>query len=70
MALITAVSEYCDVCKTTTKRCQYYPAGRSRRHSKYLECDRNDPRSPKGLQSKNPQYCSECDREQNQPKSY
>jgi hypothetical protein len=60
--MITTTLEYCDVCKTETKRCQYYPAGRSRRHGKCLECDRKDPRNPEAYQSKDSRYCCECDR--------
>jgi len=53
--------EYCDVCKTDTKRCQYYPAGRSRQHGKCLECDQKDPRTPQARQNRDNRYCSECD---------
>jgi hypothetical protein len=55
-------TDYCDVCKTQTARCQYYPAGRSRQHAKCLACDRADPRNAAGLQSTDPRYCNECDR--------
>ena len=57
-----AVSEYCDVCKTATKRCEYYPAGRSRKHGMCLECDARNPRNPVGYRSADPRYCIECDR--------
>ena len=68
--MILATSEYCDVCRISTKHCEYYPAGRSRRHGKCLECDRKDPRSAKGFEKKDVRYCSECNRQENQPKSH
>ena len=64
--MISTAPEYCDVCKLNTPRCQYYPAGRSRRHGKCLECDRKDPRSPQGSRSKDSRYCLECDRSHSQ----
>lgn len=64
--MISTASEYCDVCKAETQRCQYYPAGRSRRHGKCLECDRKDPRTPQGSRTKDARYCLECDRNHNQ----
>jgi hypothetical protein len=70
MALLALASEYCDPCKSSTKRCEYYPAGRSRQHGKCLECDRKDPRTPKGLQRKDARYCYECNREQDQSQSH
>jgi len=54
--------DYCDVCKSETPRCQYYPVGRSRQHGKCLECDRKDPRNPQAYQNKDVRYCTECDR--------
>jgi hypothetical protein len=63
--MISMAAEYCDVCKTETKRCEYYPAGRSRRHGKCLECDRKDPRAPAGSRAKDGRYCLECDRNHN-----
>ena len=54
-------AQYCDVCKADTKRCQYYPAGRSRQHGKCLECDRKDPRTPQARHNRDNRYCSECD---------
>ena len=62
--MLSMAAEYCETCKIDTKRCEYYPAGRSRRHGKCLECDRKDPRSPKGFGSKDARYCNECDRSQ------
>jgi hypothetical protein len=58
----TVVSKYCDVCKTETERCQYYPKGRSRQHDTCLKCDRNDPRTPERYRSRDSRYCTECDR--------
>jgi hypothetical protein len=55
-------SQYCEVCKTNTKRCEYYPKGRSRQHGACLDCDRKDPRHPEGYRSSDPRYCYECDR--------
>jgi hypothetical protein len=55
-------SEQCDICKTETKRCEYYPKGRSRKHGKCLECDAKDPQRPEGYKSRDPRYCYECDR--------
>lgn len=57
-----AVTEFCDVCKAETERCQYYPIGRSRQHGRCLECDRKDARNPTPYQNKDRRYCSECDR--------
>jgi hypothetical protein len=54
-------SKYCDVCKADTKRCQYYPKGRSRQHDKCMECDRKDCRNFEAHQSSDPRYCIECD---------
>ena len=48
---------YCEICKAVTKRCEYYPKGRSRQHGKCLQCDKNDPTHPA---SSNPRYCYEC----------
>ena len=70
MAIFAAASEYCDICTTPTKRCEYYPAGRSRRHGKCLECDRKDPRTPKDFQRKDVRYCYECNRAQDHPRSH
>lgn len=67
MALFSAASEYCDICKIATKRCEYYPPGRSRRHGKCLECDRKDPRTPKDFRSKDARYCCACDRYDSKP---
>ena len=58
----TTILKYCEVCKTETKRCQYYPKGRSRQHDLCLECDRKNPRTPGGHHSSDPRYCAECDR--------
>jgi hypothetical protein len=58
-------TQYCDVCKTETERCQYYPAGRSRQHGKCLECDRKDVRNSRVYVSKDKRYCGECDRTHN-----
>ena len=55
-------SKYCAVCKAVTKRCQYYPKGRSRPHGLCLECDRKDYRNSGVSQSGDPRYCVECDR--------
>ena len=55
------ISKYCDVCKAETKRCQYYPIGRSRQHDVCLECDRKDRRNSEAVSS-DPRYCIECDR--------
>ena len=60
--MIATVTKYCETCKTETKRCQYYPKGRSRAHDLCLECDRKDPRTPEGYRSRDPRYCNECDR--------
>jgi hypothetical protein len=68
MAIFAAAAEYCDVCRSNTKRCEYYPAGRSRRHGKCLECDHKDPRSPVGFKSKDVRYCRECDTSNNAPR--
>jgi len=57
-------SKYCDVCKTDTKRCQYYPKGRSRQHDACLECDRKDRRNSESYGSSDSRYCVECDRNQ------
>lgn len=57
-----AASDYCDVCKTYTSRCQYYPKGRSRQHGTCLECSRNDQRNSGGFQSSDRRYCYQCDR--------
>jgi len=70
MAPFAAASEYCDICKIATKRCEYYPAGRSRRHAKCLECDRKDPRTPNDSQKKDARFCFDCNCQQNQPRSY
>ena len=62
---MTAVfSKYCDVCKADTKRCQYYPKGRSRQHDRCLECDRKDRRNSEAYESSDSRYCVECDRNQ------
>jgi len=53
---------YCETCKRDTKRCQYYPAGRSRQHGKCLECDRNDIRNSGSYKVKDSRYCIDCDR--------
>ena len=55
-------AKYCDVCKADTKRCQYYPKGRSRQHDRCLECDRKDRRNSESHQSSDSRYCVECDR--------
>jgi hypothetical protein len=55
------VLKYCDVCKRETKRCQYYPKGRSRQHDQCLECDARDPRQA-SLESTDARYCITCDR--------
>lgn len=52
----------CDVCRANTRRCEYYPPGRSRQHGKCLECERKDPRIQEGYGSTDPRYCVECDR--------
>lgn len=52
-----AIAQYCDVCKTETRRCEYYPKSRSRQHGKCLKCDKNDPNRPEGYRSSNPSYC-------------
>jgi hypothetical protein len=58
--MTTLVKEYCEICKTETPRCQYYPAGRSRQHGKCLECDRKDARNV--YESNGGPYCVECER--------
>jgi hypothetical protein len=58
------ILRYCDVCKTETQRCEYYPKGRSRQHNACLECNRKDPRIAEGYRSTDPRYCAECDRNQ------
>ena len=68
MAITTTASEYCDVCKKETHRCEYYPAGRSRQHAKCLECDRKDPRNSDGHQSQDSRYCIDCDKNHRAPK--
>jgi hypothetical protein len=60
----TTISKYCDVCKADTKRCQYYPQGRSRQHDLCLECDRKDRRNSEAFPSSDARYCIECDRNQ------
>jgi hypothetical protein len=60
--VIQSIPEHCDICKTETKRCEYYPKGRSRRHGKCLRCDEKDPAHPEGYRSRDPRYCYECDR--------
>ena len=57
-----ALMEFCDTCKSRTRRCEYYQPGRSRQHNRCLECDRNDPRIYERDRSTDPRYCSECDR--------
>ena len=57
-----AITSFCDVCKTETRRCEYYPRGRSRQHGKCLQCDKNDPTHTVGYRSSNPSYCYDCDR--------
>ena len=52
-------TEYCESCKAYTKRCEFYPVGRSRQHGKCLECDRKDPKHGDNYRRK-PQYCYEC----------
>jgi hypothetical protein len=56
------ISEHCEICKTETKRCEYYPKGRSRQHGKCLQCDANDPKRLEGYRKRDPRYCVECDR--------
>ena len=56
------ISEPCETCNTETKRCEYYPKGRSRQHGKCLQCDANDPKRPEGYRNRDPRYCYECDR--------
>jgi len=65
-----SLKEYCEVCKTETERCQYYPAGRSRQHGRCLKCDQKDPRSAGGHQSGDLRYCNECDRMHRHPPSH
>jgi hypothetical protein len=60
------IVKFCDVCKHDTKRCQYYPKGRSRQHDRCLECDRKDPRQA-SLDSTDSRYCITCDREHRIP---
>ena len=55
------VSEYCESCKVNTRRCEFYPVGRSRQHGACLQCDRQDPTHPEGYRDRNPQYCYACD---------
>jgi hypothetical protein len=55
-----ATTEYCEACKAHTKRCEFYPVGRSRQHGTCLECDRKDPRRPENYRSLKPQYCYAC----------
>jgi hypothetical protein len=57
-------TEYCESCKAYTKRCEFYPVGRSRQHGKCLECDRKDPKHPENYRSLKPQYCYECGQHQ------
>jgi hypothetical protein len=54
-------TEYCESCKSNTRRCEYYPVGRSRQHGRCLECDRKDTLHPAGYRNRNPGYCYTCD---------
>ena len=56
------ISAYCDLCKTSTRGCEYYAKGRSRQHGKCLTCDKKIPRIPRGTTVNDPDYCYECDR--------
>ena len=56
------MTEYCDLCKKDTPRCQYYPAGRSRQHGRCLECEKKDVRNARPYKSVDSRYCGECDR--------
>jgi hypothetical protein len=62
--MTATIVRYCDVCKTETQRCEYYPKGRSLRHNVCLECNRKDPRITEAYRSTDPRYCTECDRVQ------
>jgi hypothetical protein len=54
--MTTPSKEYCEICKTKTPRCEYYPAGRSRPHGKCLACDSKDSRNPRPYESKDSRY--------------
>jgi len=56
------VIKFCEVCKAETKRCQYYPKGRSRQHDMCLKCDKEDRRHTQDAPSSDSRYCIECDR--------
>lgn len=51
---------YCDVCKATTERCEFYPQGRSRQHGRCLRCDKNDSRTPAEYKPAKREYCYAC----------
>ena len=57
----TTLLEYCDVCKAATRKCEYYPKGRSRQHGKCLECAKRDAKHPESYRSSDPRYCYACD---------
>ena len=59
--MTVVMTAYCDVCKTETPRCEYYPAGRSRQHGKCLTCDRNDIRNPRPNANSASRYCGDCE---------
>lgn len=58
---VKPLSEYCDLCKTVTRRCEYYPKGRSRQHARCLSCDSRDPAHAEGHHSRDPRVCYECE---------
>ena len=60
--MLPTTAVHCDICKASTKRCEYYPKGRSRQHGRCLECDRKDPKHPEGSRSSDPRYCYDCNR--------
>jgi hypothetical protein len=57
---VKVLSEYCDLCKTVTRRCAYYQKGRSRQHGKCLTCDSRDPARAEGYNSRDHRLCYEC----------
>lgn len=54
-------SEYCETCHANTKRCEFYPTGRSRQHGRCLECDLRDAKRPEDYHNRNRDYCFTCD---------
>jgi hypothetical protein len=63
------ISAFCDRCKIETRRCEYYPKGRSRQHGMCLVCDSKDPKHPEGHKSRDPGVCYECDRNRRMEKT-